>query len=79
MYIVAIAWLFVALMAAITSQSIFGGLMLFIFYGFLPCALLIWIIGTPQRRRNKTQKQESAQITQQDLGQPDGADAKTDE
>ena len=56
MYIIAIAWLYVTLMMAATEPSITAGVLTFAFYGLLPCALFIWIIGTPQRKRNK-QKQ----------------------
>ncbi len=73
MYIVAIAWLYVALMMAITESSVSGALLSFIFYGLMPCALLLWIIGTPQRKRNKL-----AKVAQQDSGQPDSADPKAD-
>jgi hypothetical protein len=73
MYIVAIAWLYVTLMMALTEPSIVAGLLTFLFYGLLPCALLIWIIGTPQRRRNRLRV-----IAEQELDQPDGSDTKTD-
>ena len=53
MYIIAIAWLYVAFLMAITEVSIVAGVMTFVFYGFLPCALLLWILGSPQRKRNK--------------------------
>ena len=56
MYIIAIAWLYVTLMMAATEPSITAGVLTFAFYGLLPCALFVWIIGTPQRKRNK-QKQ----------------------
>jgi biotin transporter BioY len=73
MYIVAIAWLYVTLMMALTETSLTAGVLTFLFYGLLPCALLLWIVGTPQRRRNK-----SAQVAEQDLGQPDGSDSQSD-
>lgn len=74
MYIVAIAWLYVTLMMALTEPSIVGGVLTFVFYGVMPCALLLWVIGTPQRKRNRA----SAQIAQQPLGEPDRTDAKPD-
>lgn len=74
MYIVAIGWLFVVLMMAITAKTVFGGFMMFLFYGLFPCALLLWIIGTPQRRRNK-----SGQISEQHLGDPNRTNPKADE
>ncbi|MEZ0245235.1 MAG: hypothetical protein ACAH09_01190 [Methylophilaceae bacterium] len=73
MYIVAIAWLYVTLMMALTEPNIVAGLLTFLFYGLLPCALLIWIIGTPQRRRNRLRV-----IAEQELDQPDRSDTKTD-
>ncbi len=53
MYIIAIAWLYVTLMMAATEPSVTAGVLTFAFYGLLPCALFIWLIGTPQRKRNK--------------------------
>lgn len=73
MYIVAIAWLYVTLMMALTEPSIIAGLLTFLFYGLLPCALLIWIIGTPQRRRNRLRV-----MAEQELDQPDRSDTKAD-
>lgn len=74
MYIVAIAWLYVTLMMALTEPSIVGGVLTFVFYGILPCALLLWLVGAPQRKRN----QASAQIAEHQLGEPDRPDAKAD-
>lgn len=73
MYIVAIAWLYVTLMMAITEPSLAGGLLSFLFYGVLPCALFLWLFGTPQRNRNK-----SAKIAEDSAGEPDRPDAKAD-
>jgi len=73
MYIVAIAWLYVTLMMALTEPSIVAGVLTFLFYGLLPCGLLVWIIGTPQRRRNRLRV-----IAEQELDQPDRTDTKPD-
>ena len=73
MYIVAIAWLYVTLMMALTEPNIVAGLLTFLFYGLLPCALLIWIIGTPQRRRNRLRV-----LAEQELDQPDRTDTQSD-
>lgn len=51
MHIIAIGWLWVALMMSITQPTIVSGLSTFIFYGLLPCALLIYLLTTPARRR----------------------------
>ncbi len=74
MYIVAIAWLYVTLMMALTEPSVIGGVMTFLFYGLIPCGLLLWLLGTPQRKRNKA----SSEVAEQPLGQPDRTDAKGD-
>ena len=76
MYIVAIAWLYVTLMMAATESSVVAGILTFLFYGLLPCALFIWLFSTPQRRRNR-QAKESAETTvsiEQPLDQPDRTD-----
>lgn len=56
MYLVAIAWMFVVVcMAAVeaTTSSLFGALGTLLFYGLLPLGLVLWLLGTPQRRRNR--------------------------
>lgn len=74
MYIVAIAWLYVTLMMALTEPSITAGVLTFTFYGLLPCALLLWVIGTPQRRRNRLMRS-----LQQSPRQPDGQHPEQDQ
>jgi hypothetical protein len=51
MYIVVIAWLFVALIIAISQASVVAAILSFIFWGIAPLALILWLLGTPQRRR----------------------------
>lgn len=53
MYIVAIAWLYVTLMMAITEKNLVAGAMTFLFYGVLPLALVLWLVGVPRRRMRK--------------------------
>ena len=59
MYIIAIGWLYVAFLMAVSETSLVAGVMTLIFYGLLPCALLLWILGAPQRKRNKKNKLDS--------------------
>ena len=73
MYIVAIAWLYVTLMMAVTEPSFIGGILTFVFYGLLPCGLLLWLVGTPQRKRNRLRV-----IPDQPLDQPDRTDTQPD-
>lgn len=51
MYIIAIAWLYVALMVSIADTSVLGGIMTFLFSGLGPLALFLWLFGTPARKR----------------------------
>jgi hypothetical protein len=51
MHIVAIGWLFVIIMMAITSTSFLSGVVTLLCYGVLPLGLILWIVGAPQRRR----------------------------
>ena len=56
MYIVPIAWLYVALMMAIaeatnSNGTVLGGLITFVLYGLGPVALVLYLMGWPARRR----------------------------
>lgn len=62
MYIVAIAWSYVVLLAAISDTTVMGGVLTFIFWGVGPLALFLWLFGTPARRRN-ARKSRSAEET----------------
>ncbi len=56
MYLVAIAWMYVVLMmsvaeAASPSGSLLGAFTTFVLYGLLPLGIVLYIMGTPGRRR----------------------------
>lgn len=70
MYIVAIGWLWVVLMMALTETSITAGLLTFVFYGVFPLGLILWLLGTPARRRRR-----SIMMADEDLREQDGGDA----
>jgi len=58
MYLVAIAWAYVALMMAAAEAvspqgSLLGAFITLILYGVLPLGLLLYILGTPGRRRRR--------------------------
>jgi hypothetical protein len=53
MYLIAIAWLYVALLAAIAETTVVGGVVTFIFFGLAPLALFMWLMGTGARRRRR--------------------------
>lgn len=56
MYIIAIAWLYVTVLMAATEKTLVSGLLTFVFYGLLPCALLLWILGVKHRRHIKNKQ-----------------------
>jgi biotin transporter BioY len=74
MYIIAIAWMYVVVLMAATEKSVVAGLLTFIFYGLLPCALLLWLLGV-KHRRHQHNKQSVDEITHQE----DGTDPQSDE
>jgi len=57
MYIIAIAWIYVVVLMSFTEDSIAAGLATFLFYGLAPLALLLYLMGTPQRRRNRRRRE----------------------
>jgi hypothetical protein len=71
MYIIAIAWLYVTFLMAATETSITAGILTFFFYGLMPCGLLMWILGTPQRKRKKA-------LLEEELRQPNRSDSQAD-
>ena len=67
MYLIVIAWLYVTVMMAVAEAtvpngSLLGAVITFLLYGLLPCAILIYIFGTPQRKRRlHAQRQKEQQ------------------
>lgn len=62
MYLVAIAWLYVALMMAVAEAThpagtLLGAIVTFLFYGLLPTALVMYVMGTPLRRKARLAKE----------------------
>ena len=56
MYLVAIAWMYVVLMMAaaeaLSSQgTVLGAFFTLLLYGLLPLCIVLYILGTPARRR----------------------------
>jgi hypothetical protein len=63
---------------ALTEKSVVAGLLTFFFYGLAPLALLLWLAGTPQRRRNR-EKAASMAVAGKQADQPDRADTQRNE
>ncbi|TXH04711.1 MAG: hypothetical protein E6R09_02825 [Rhodocyclaceae bacterium] len=76
MYIIAIGWLYVTILVAANEPSIIAGIISFLFYGLLPCSLLLWLGGTKARRQRRTHRES---LTNQRLNDSDRGDAGTDQ
>jgi hypothetical protein len=61
MYIVAIAWIYVVFMMSITEQSVIAGIMTFLLYGVLPVAIILYVMGAPQRKRRRLEAEKMKQ------------------
>lgn len=56
MYLIVIAWTYVTLMMAVAEATsptgtLLGALITFALYGLLPMGILVYILGTPSRKR----------------------------
>ena len=76
MYIVPIAWLYVTVMMAVAeanspSGTLLGAVITFLLYGAGPMALVMYVMGTPARRR-AIKARETAEHALSDISnQPD--------
>lgn len=64
MYLIVIAWLYVTLLMALaeafSSQgSMLGAFITFVLYGLLPMALVVYLGGTPLRRRDRRRQEDT--------------------
>ena len=71
LYLVAIGWMYVVLMMAVAEAlapngSLLGAVITFVLYGVLPLALVLYLLGTPARRRAMRARDASA-------AEPDGS------
>ena len=65
MYIVPMAWLYVALMMSVAEATsavgtVLGACITFLLYGLLPVGIILYIMGTPARRRALRARQNEA-------------------
>jgi len=58
MYIVAIGWLYVVVLMALTESSLVAGLVTLVLWGLAPLALFLWVMGTPERRRRQRSREQ---------------------
>jgi mannose/fructose/N-acetylgalactosamine-specific phosphotransferase system component IID len=65
MYLVIIAWLYVVVMMAVaealSSQgTVLGAVFTLVLYGLLPLSIVVYILGTPGRKRARTAREAAA-------------------
>lgn len=76
MYLVAIAWGYVVLMMAVAEATgpngtILGAVITFVMYGVLPLSIVLYVLGTPARRRALRRAEAAAEASGPPV-EPDG-------
>lgn len=64
MHIVAVAWIFVVLLMSLaeatsTQGSVLGAAFTFVLYGVLPLSIVLYVMGTPLRRRTRLARERA--------------------
>ncbi|MFC0352112.1 hypothetical protein [Undibacterium danionis] len=59
MYLIAIAWIYVVLMMSLSESSLIAGVMTFIFYCIIPLSLILYILSSPARKRQRKQEEDA--------------------
>lgn len=67
MWIVVIAWMYVAVMMAVAEASnpqgsVLGGVITLLLYGVAPLALVLYLLNTPMRRRRLSEQAPDADL-----------------
>lgn len=65
MYLIAIAWIYVVLMVALVEAmspqgTVLGAVFTVLLWGLLPLAIVLYIVGTPGRKRARARGAEAA-------------------
>lgn len=66
LHLIAIAWLYVAVMMSVaeataSNGTLLGAIITFVLYGLLPVALLMYLLATPMRRRLRREREAAGQ------------------
>lgn len=73
MYIVAIGWLYIVVLMAISETNWVAGILTFTFYGLFPLSILLWLFGGPVRRRRQAMAEAATtQPVPANLSEPQG-------
>lgn len=82
MYLVVVAWMYVALMMAVAEAThpqgtVLGAIITFVLYGVGPVALLIYLMGRPARRAAR-ERREAAEAAAASAQPDSGGEAPAD-
>jgi len=74
MYLIPIAWLYVAIMMALAEATnpqgtLLGAYFTLLLYGLLPLGILMYVLGGPARKRAKKESEAQAQAQAQSQAQ----------
>jgi membrane protein implicated in regulation of membrane protease activity len=78
MHIVPIAWMFVVLLMTVaeatsTQGTLLGAFFTFVLYGLLPLSILMYVLGTPGRKRARRRAEAAEQQADSARGDADGS------
>lgn len=68
--IIVIGWLYVTVLVAASEASLVAGIISFLFYGALPCGLILYFAGSRVRRERRAFREQQRLVAS---GQPDQA------
>ncbi len=65
MYLVAIGWMYVVVMMSVaealsTQGTVLGAVITFVLYGLLPISIVLYVMGSPMRRRQRLTAEAAA-------------------
>ena len=77
MYLVVIAWVYVVLMVAVVEATspqgtLLGALFTLVLWGLLPLAIVLYLLGSPMRRRARRAQEQPANSSAAAPLDPDG-------
>lgn len=64
--IMVIGWLYVTILVAATEPTLVAGIISFLFYGALPCGLILYFAGSKVRRQRRKYLEMVADKAKQD-------------
>lgn len=71
MYLVVIAWMYVVLMMSVAEAAgpqgtVLGALVTLVLYGLLPLSIVVYILGTPARKRALREAEKASEAAAAD-------------